>query len=640
MRSATTIALFLLVAGVGAFIFLKESKTDSTTRIANRSSLLLELDPEEIVALDLKTHRCAIVLTRKEGEEELWLAGGDVEDRLRPDWIKGFLDAVVSIEVLDAMEVGENGNGEIELSQAGFGEKAGRLVVTRRGGKKDVIELGVGGALEGTLYLRRPENREVVLLVRSPLRDFTHGNSEEIRDTRLWVQDPAALLGFVYSGLEGEATFLRESADDYWKIEKPLKTEAADATVQRMLDLLAEIRADGFPEEFPELPSVVSEGEVISFRLLLPRETKTMREEVSADEEEGLTLSFWRTDANGVEEKIKAGDTDEQAETPARTVYAKASDRAAVMTFDPRVWEALNYGINDLRNRTLARLNPEAIAAIRIAVSGAPRVELERRGERWLLHRAGKRVKANGERVDRLIKTITEADILDFVSDSASSLADYGLEDPLLSITLAGSPEAEGETLDFGTNEKAIFAHWRDDPFVYQVSAEVLSEIPAEEVKWKNLTVLQFSIFSLRSLRISPGSSPSIDLNYDYRLASWQGRRAGEDITELIDPARAEMLVAGIGSLIAVDWLADSSVGFAALETPELVVDVSLQPPMESPAAANRGLLDLRLSFAPAGAEGADSPFYYGAVDGVSEVFLVRKELVDLIATPPLKETP
>ncbi|NIP97209.1 MAG: hypothetical protein GWO24_28765, partial [Akkermansiaceae bacterium] len=93
-----------------------------------------------------------------------------------------------------------------------------------------------------------------------------------------------------------------------------------------------------------------------------------------------------------------------------------------------------------------------------------------------------------------------------------------------------------------------------------------MGEIPVEAVKWKHTTVLQFAIFSLRSLRISPGSAPPIELHYDYLNARWRGVRAGADISELIDPARAEMMAAGVGSLEAVDWLTDSAVGFAALK--------------------------------------------------------------------------
>ncbi|NIP97210.1 MAG: DUF4340 domain-containing protein, partial [Akkermansiaceae bacterium] len=76
------------------------------------------------------------------------------------------------------------------------------------------------------------------------------------------------------------------------------------------------------------------------------------------------------------------------------------------------------------------------------------------------LDRAGRRHRANGDRVDRLIKTINEAVILDFVSDSASSLADFGLEEPFVSVTLAGSADSQGETLDLGAGEEAIYARW------------------------------------------------------------------------------------------------------------------------------------------------------------------------------------
>lgn len=652
MRIATTIFLLLLVAGFGSFVFFNERGMVSTSEIERRSGLLLDLEPAEIASLEVNTPRCSVVFVRGSNRggsgAGTWMAHGDLEDRVDPEWIDGLLEAVASLEVIT--EIGPQVPGEdmakgVGPVSVGFGRNnVGSIVVKRENGRVDSFEVGAAGALEGTVHLRNAGTTGSVFLVRSPLRDFTHGDLEEIRDRRLWIDDPAEVLRFAYSGRQGQVAFQRGASDEYWRLERPLQTEASDATVQRLLTLLAGIQAEGFPKQFPEAPgSDVAEGEMISFELPGDGAGKEGSSVEEGPARGSLTIRFWREEGSEGAADEGDGGEDDGGEvggngSPPRGVYAVCSERATVMAVDPRAWDALDYEIDDFRNRTLARLDPEAISVVRIAASGEQLVDIEKVGERWMLDRNGRGYRANGERVDRLIEMINGAEILDFVSDSASSLAEFGLEEPFLSLTLAGASDSEGETLDFGVTEEAIYARWRGDPFVFRVSAEIVGEIPVEAVKWKHLTVLQFAIFSLRNLRISPGGAPSIELEYDYRNARWRGLRAGVEITDLIDPVRAEMVAAGVGSLVAVDWLVDSAVGFAALRDPELVVDVSLKPPPGSRVAADGGLLDFRISFAPAGASGGDSAYYYGAMKGIPEVFLVRREIVEMIAMPPMKE--
>jgi hypothetical protein len=649
MRIATTILLLLLVAGIGGFIVLKERAMVSTGEFERRSGLLLDVQPPEVASVELSTAKHTIVVARSEyggravhGGEGGWVARGDLEDRVDPGWIEALLDAVASLEVVAELDASTTAAEKKELgpSGTGFGGGAvGSIVVNRIDGRVDALEIGASGALGGTVHLRREGTAGPIFLVRSSLRDFTHGDIQAIRDRRLWLGKPSEVLGFSYWCGQGEVAFHRGSPDEYWRLERPLQTEASDATVQSLLEILAEVRAEEFPQDHGEFPEDEVAGENMIV-LKLPAEVGA----AGVTEEEGagdrlvddLTIRFWREDlpGSGAKDGLVAAD---QLDAPTWRVYARCSERGVVMAIDPKIWNALNFVTDDFRSPTLARIDPGAVAAVRIATGEETRVQLKKSGERWMVDRGGRWHRANGARVERLIETINRAQILDFAANSSSALGEFGLDEPFLSLTLASDMDARGETLDFGAGEEAIYACWRGDPFIFQVSASVVGEIPVDTVKWKHLTVLQFAIFSLRGMRISPGGAPPLELHYDYRDARWQGSRAGVDVSELIDPARAEMIAAQIGSLIAIDWLADSAVGFAALRSPELVVDVSLIPPSEAPVRAEREILELQISFAPAGALGVDSPLYYGAVKGMPEVFLVRRETVKMLATPPLK---
>jgi len=144
---------------------------------------------------------------------------------------------------------------------------------------------------------------------------------------------------------------------------------------------------------------------------------------------------------------------------------------------------------------------------------------------------------------------------------------------------LSSPPWSAPDTaLTFGQDAQGnVFAKYEDDLFVYRVGASVLYALPRDNVRWKALNPLRFTQFALRRISLSVGTNPPVVLDYDPISAVWKGKRAGEDITPLIDRVKADRLAGKLGSLVVDDWAQDRADGIKALQTPRSRFQITLK---------------------------------------------------------------
>lgn len=256
MRLGTTVLLLLIVCGLGAFIFLKERHLETTREIATVSDLALEFEKSEITAIHLHSMRSKISLEREgEGKRKVWRAVGDLEDRADGAWVDSLLEAAAGLQIIERIGREEIEEGDFDLAGCGLDRAATMLVLERADGSQAAVEIGSAGALEGTVHLRRAGEEFPVLLVRSPIREFSHEDLSALRDRLLWEGDPAAVLGLVYSGKHGEVAFERPTPEDFWQIVRPLQTAANDDLLTRLLAMVSKTVALEFLESEGPSPS-------------------------------------------------------------------------------------------------------------------------------------------------------------------------------------------------------------------------------------------------------------------------------------------------------------------------------------------------------------------------------------------------
>jgi hypothetical protein len=279
----------------------------------------------------------------------------------------------------------------------------------------------------------------------------------------------------------------------------------------------------------------------------------------------------------------------------------------------------------------LAQINADALKTITITSLSFPKVQLRNEEGSWLLERHGKWESANGERLARMLNALNTHEIVEFSADTAADLAPYGLDKPFQTISWT-YPQFKPITLLFGANADStkFYAKYENEPFVYRIDPSLLPSLPPDGIKWKGLGALRFSTFALRRITLSLGAAAPLVMNHDAATAQWTATRAGKDITEEIDRAKADRMAGMLAKFSVQDWSASRSDALQALKTPYLRIQILL-----GEAGRTDGpVKETNLVFSPT-QPNADTAFFYGQVEGDPDIFYVsRKSLLEVVTSP------
>jgi hypothetical protein len=163
----------------------------------------------------------------------------------------------------------------------------------------------------------------------------------------------------------------------------------------------------------------------------------------------------------------------------------------------------------------------------------------------------------------------------------------------------------------------------------------VLDLFPKDNVRWKSLSPLRFSQFSLRRIELAMGTQPPTILDYDPITAEWHAARAGQDLTGILDRVKADQLANKLGTMVVSDWVQNRTEAAKALSKPAITVGISLL------AEAGNMQSEVRqhtFIFSPT-QEGKTSAFFYGRLDQSPQFFIInRVELLDLLGHSVFRE--
>lgn len=284
-----------------------------------------------------------------------------------------------------------------------------------------------------------------------------------------------------------------------------------------------------------------------------------------------------------------------------------------------------------MRDQRLAHIDPPSVTALRITSVSRGQIVLDKKGEAWMITRLGSQEPANAERIQQFFDSMNSATIREFSADAPTNLADFGLDHPLL--TVEWTQGGKTSTLLFGQGEvevagspgvvsSATYGKYTDQPSIYRIAPLLLANIPPDSIKWRGLSVLNLSIFSVHRIIVAEGPKPPMTLNYEPQVAQWSAEIAGKDVTpQLVSPA-ANGLLNKLCNLQAIDWSSDRTAAYAALRQPTLTIQLVVTPPGHSEGAAK----PITINFAPT-TPNLDTAVYHGRVNEDPDTFLISRDL-------------
>src|SRR2546426_2863652 len=399
MKWKTTLVLFVIAAGVFAYLFFVERNRPGTEEATRQAQNVVNFSRDKVNGIVIQNGDDTIDIRRRDDKWRLEIpikdqADGSVVNNLLLDLENWQKDAAISAK---EMEADKN-----KLADYGLANPKLRLKLIGPDTPPEIF-FGKDAALEGKMYVRFGNSKETFLANQS-VKKAIDKKPEDFRDRKLTDLIMAQVVRVVLKTSAGEMELQKKG--DHWDILKPLHTRADD---QKVSDLIAQITTARIQQFVAD-----DHGDLRPYGLAEPR---------------GAITLFTQADKPGQLMQIGGIPENEKDQT-----YVRFALRGFVYTVPKKIEEILNTKPDDLRDRHLVRIDTNVLDRITIEAPGKGKVVLARKDENWTITNR-QNTPANSREIRRFIDTLQDERVTKFVEDVASNLAKYGLDKPQLQLT-------------------------------------------------------------------------------------------------------------------------------------------------------------------------------------------------------------
>ena len=640
MKTRTTLLLLVLTLGIGAWVILHERRGpppnleghllfDYSGRVMEEGRPAIDIDAAEVAGIDIKSAAGTIALKRR--ADGSWDIVKSIKDRADFKLVKELLEFCSRARIQAAMDdtdVTKNKNGEAALGLDSA--SAYRITWRKEGGARLAsIEVGQTAPLGDACYVRVEDQkrRPDTYIVSPDLRLLLARPVDAFRDPMISRISAAGVQRVVIHKGEGEVefsrTFGRDAGAAPWVISRPLPNAMGyQAAINEYVTILCTGRIVSWPDAAgaPPLPAM-PDVEIALYASNSP-------------DKNPVSLTFF-PDAKG----------------DGKTAWCQDKQRKATFRVSRELVDELMLAENPngFRDQKLANMDPAAVTAMEIQSKFGPGIQAALIGEKWSWRElpGGAWQEANTTRASNLVETINKTKILEFASDSMATPLTWGMDSPAFTVKAGSRPNKTLDnlslmagpgvrTLRLGIlDDGKIYANFEGEPFIYRIGPELPGNIPVRPVKWRSLVFPGFSARQVRSMTLTAGTDPPIDLKYSDLTFKWSASRDGKDVSAQLNPAATETLALRAGSLQAVSWLDENAENaLKSLERPAIVVDVDWEDFGED--TDDIKLVKSRLEIASPST--ANSPYCFARHSSSPDPFLVESKILQELLQPLLKK--
>ena len=595
MKFKNTLLLFAIAGAIFAFIFLWENKQPTTEESVKNAGRVAHFDRDKITSITIKNTDTQINL-RKE-KDDSWVMEKPVKDDADSLAVSQLFTTAENLKSDATVGDGKRGASKEQLKEFGLASSETRL--TLNGGDKPVeIIFGKDAAVEGKMYVRL-ESSNTVYVIGNDLKNQVTKKVDEFRDHKLTELVTTKADKVTLKSPAGEIEL--EKKDRHWELSKPLKARGNDQKIGDIVSQIANAKVESF---------VADSSNLGSFGLQEPRATVTIRQE---EKEQPAVLRIGQP-----LEKDKS------------KIYVKLDSRDSVLVVQKSLETLADTKPNDLRDRHLARVEPDIVDRMTIESPGKEKVVLARKGESWVRKDGDKDVTVNATAARRLLTELQSQQVTDFVSDLSTELPKYGLDQPSVKVTLSSyASENTAETkagekpivsVLFGKTEGGnVYAKLDDEPFVVSVSKSILDFAMNDPLQWQELAIYKYTADDIASVEVTREGQPtlSVERNKDkkWTLAKGDGK---------LNAINVQSLVNTLSNLRAVRW--------AGAVTPEFGLDKPKVSVSFKTTANASGKLVV----------GAGTPddLEYASAEGLTGAFALSHPDVSALELPLIEQPP
>ena len=297
-------------------------------------------------------------------------------------------------------------------------------------------------------------------------------------------------------------------------------------------------------------------------------------------------------------------------------VYAKERDKPNVFVVGESVLRDATRPVADFRDKTVLAFSRADVTGLEI-VTPTESMTVEPDGQKWKMTQPTPRA-ADTESVSGLLERLSAARVKEFVAESPSSLAPYGLDRPVRVVVHVGKEkDRASKGLLFGRSDaekKGVYAMRAGESSVLLIPEETAKAIPLTAAALRDKTVVAFERDKVTRYDIeSPKGQVTVTRDKDgWKITAPQALAA--------DQVEAGSVVARLASLRAQTFLSDDASGIPRyLSQPEVKVTLHVEG---APAP-------ITVLLAPSPEKRGGQPTVYAAVAGQGPVVLVEDKALE-----------
>ena len=334
-----------------------------------------------------------------------------------------------------------------------------------------------------------------------------------------------------------ESTLVFERRDDeHWDVAQPLADWADSAQVESIISSLDLMKSRSPLAEAESLDGFGLDAPVAEIRLIFAEKTQRLPAVLLI----GKPAMSERSAANNV--------------------YVKDRDSANVAIVAGTILDTARKPLDDFRSRDVLRFEPHRIDRVKLAMP-AETIVCERAGGRWRLIDPVD-ARADDPAVEGLLEALLDASRMEFIADNVAEpgLAQYGLSAPRATITIRSSKEGNPtHKIAIGGPVRGMvgqfYATTDRTSSVFAVKKDLVDSLTKTHTDLRDRNVLDFSVASPDSIRISTGNSEIL-------LAAGEGEAGWKMISPRdreTDTRAITDLIEAVDELKAADWAAEKA---------------------------------------------------------------------------------
>jgi hypothetical protein len=546
MKPRTTFVLLAIAIALAAFIFSLDRFSQNTRERRERAAHVVEVNRTDIQSITIHNGD-GLIKVKAEGDG--WKMVAPLQDDADTGVIDQLLDAIQNLRPEDAItDLGKGDKKRQMLKDFGLNKSKLRLKLD---GKRMPAELEFGQdtAVQGRGYLRI-EDDDAVYVVTNELKNIVSKTPEDFRDHRMTPFLTTLINRAIFQVSGGEIELAKEQ--DNWQLVRPIKARASNDAVVDILTKMNQTQISKFVSE--------NKSSLGPFGLDSPTDVLTLY------------------GGEGKKFEIEIGNA---VPSNPQAVYAGLPERNTVVEVSKAFASLFNITPNDLRDRKIARLNSDLIDRVTIENAGQPKIVLAREENRWHFVSPAS-APANANNIKRLIQEMNDDEVIEFVSDTATDLAKYGLEQPKLKITFssyASENTAEsnaGEvilsTLEFGNSENGVtYARLQEEPYIFSIADQIFSDLPKTKFSFRSLDILNLKRDELMSVNVERAGEEPLDLVRDAK-SKWVLK--GHENRQ--NDGQIQLFLTALTGLRAAAWAGDPSPEYG-FDQPSVELKISYQ---------------------------------------------------------------